>query len=150
MSHSRPSVPQKRPIWTRRLDAYSCSLRCGGPTVRPFKVTLKNYRCFEDSKPLSLELGPGFTALVGPNNSGKSSCLKFFYEARELFEGLKNINLLQSAAVGNRISGRFTSVDDQFEIFYNRNARPLVVEIDFPTAGGSELPRFVLRPNGPS
>src|SRR3989454_6279861 len=87
---------------------------------------------------------------VGPNNSGKSSCLKFFYEARELFEGLKNINLLQSAAVGNRISGRFTSVDDQFEIFYNRNARPLVVEIDFPTTGGSELPRFVLRPNGPS
>ena len=53
-----------------------------------FRVTLKNYRCFEDSQPLTLEVGSGFTALVGPNNSGKSTFLKSFHELRQLFGSL--------------------------------------------------------------
>src|SRR5438093_12263158 len=133
MSHSRPPVPQKQPIWTRRLDAYSCSLRSQGPAVRPFKVTLKNYRCFEDTKPLSLEVGPGFTALVGPKNSGKSSFLKFFYEARPLFGTLVgNVNEMRSLVNGPTRNVSFQAVDDQVEIFYNRNTRPLVIELELP------------------
>lgn len=34
-----------------------------------FWLTLKNYRCFPDSHPARLFIGPGFTALLGPNNS---------------------------------------------------------------------------------
>lgn len=55
-------------------------------------ITLKNFRCFEDSNPISIDIGRGFTALVGPNNCGKSSFLKFFYEFRGLFAfNAKNI-----------------------------------------------------------
>lgn len=32
-------------------------------------ITLKNYRCFPDSKPARISLREGFTALVGVNNS---------------------------------------------------------------------------------
>jgi predicted ATPase len=49
-------------------------------------LTLKNYRCFADEAPLRIEVRRGFTALVGANNSGKSSLLRFFFELRQLFQ----------------------------------------------------------------
>jgi len=112
--------------------------------VRPFKITLKNYRCFEDTKPLSLEFGPGFTALVGPNNSGKSSCLKFFYEGRQLLDALRNINTLRVIPGGGVINAQFLGVDDQVEIFHNRNARALSVELEFPVDGANQISRVRL------
>jgi len=112
--------------------------------VHSFKITLKNYRCFEDTKPLTLQIGPGFTAFVGPNNSGKSSCLKFFYEARQLFENLKNINTLAGGVAGSVFSAPFTSVDDQVEIFHNRNERPVVIEIEFPAPVDSHVSKIRL------
>ena len=107
--------------------------------MRPFKITLKNYRCFEDTKPLSLEFGPGFTALVGPNNSGKSSCLKFFYEARQVFATLSEFNTIRNIITGQQFSLSFQGVDDQVEIFHNRNTRPLVVELDFAAAAPTQI-----------
>ena len=112
--------------------------------MRPFKITLKNYRCFEDTKPLSLELGPGFTGLVGPNNSGKSSCLKFFYEARQLLDALRNINTLRSISAGGVINAQFLGPDDQVEIFHNRNRRALVVELGFPVDAPYQISRVRL------
>src|SRR6266705_3554839 len=112
-------------VWTPRHDAYLWSRGHQEFMVRPFKITLKNYRCFEDTKPLSLELGPGFTALVGPNNSGKSSFLKFFYEARQLFGTLTDLNAMRNAVHASRSSVSFQALDDQVEIFYNRNTRAL-------------------------
>jgi len=112
--------------------------------VGPFKITLKNYRCFEDTKPLSLEFGPGFTALVGPNNSGKSSCLKFLYEGRQLFDVLRNINSLRGLAGGAAINAQFLGVDDQVEIFHNRNGRPLVVELEFPVDAADQISKVRL------
>ena len=37
------------------------------------RITLKNYRAFTDSEPLRIEIDDGFTAIVGPNNVGKSA-----------------------------------------------------------------------------
>ena len=54
------------------------------------EITIKNYRCFPDSKPARIFLQKGFTGFVGVNNSGKSSLLKFFYEFRHLFARLSN------------------------------------------------------------
>jgi len=59
-----------------------------------FGITLKNYRCFSDTRPATIELGPGFTALVGPNNSGKSAYLKFLYEFQPLWVELQNPSVL--------------------------------------------------------
>ena len=44
---------------------------------------IKNYRCFGD-EPTIFRVRNGFTALVGTNNSGKSSLLRFLYEIRPL------------------------------------------------------------------
>lgn len=60
----------------RRIDC-ATPMRC--------RVTLKNYRCFPDAHPCRLDLREGFTGLVGANNSGKSSLLRFFYEFRGAF-----------------------------------------------------------------
>ncbi len=54
-------------------------------------ITLKNYRCFSDTKPATVEIGPRFTAFVGPNNSGKSSFPKFFYEFQQFWGYLNNV-----------------------------------------------------------
>lgn len=45
-------------------------------------VTLRNFRCFDWHNPGTLELSEGFTAYIGPNNSGKSAILKSVYELR--------------------------------------------------------------------
>ncbi len=55
------------------------------------KIIAKNYRCFSENNPLVLNLERGdVIGIVGPNNSGKSWVLKFFYELRHLFETLAN------------------------------------------------------------
>ncbi|MFJ6901781.1 ATP-dependent nuclease [Streptomyces hokutonensis] len=48
---------------------------------------IKNYRCFGD-EPTVFRVRDGFTALVGTNNSGKSSLLRFLYEFRPLLNQL--------------------------------------------------------------
>lgn len=52
------------------------------------KLILRNYRCFDWENPAILEFGNGFTAFVGPNNSGKSAALRSVYELRNLFGNL--------------------------------------------------------------
>jgi len=113
--------------------------------VRPFRITLKNYRCFEDTKPLSLELGAGFTALVGPNNSGKSSFLKFFYEARQLLGTLTgDVNTMQNALQVPQRNVAFQALDDQVEIFFNRNTRLLVIELELPATSVNHVSKVRL------
>lgn len=52
------------------------------------KLTLRNYRCFDWNNPATMEFGDGFTAFVGPNNSGKSTVLRSIYELRNMFQGM--------------------------------------------------------------
>jgi len=98
------------------------------------EITIKNYRCFSDSKPARIVLRKGFTAFVGVNNSGKSSLLKFFYEFRHLFQSLSyptNDNFTE-ALRGNPQPFNFaTSVLDIEEVFNNANNRNLEIQIQF-------------------
>jgi ABC-type Mn2+/Zn2+ transport system ATPase subunit len=95
-------------------------------------VTIKNYRCFQDTNPLKLEMGPGFTALVGPNNSGKSSCIKLFHELYELWANLLSCNTLTTLIRGGTIGISYRDVYDSREIFCDINVRPLSIEIELP------------------
>jgi ABC-type cobalamin/Fe3+-siderophores transport system ATPase subunit len=88
------------------------------------KITLRNYRAFDDSKPAEWELADDFRAFVGINNAGKSSLLRLFYEIRPaliLFCG-DNINA-QSMVYGGSEAPGFRGVADPSEVFCNRNQR---------------------------
>jgi AAA ATPase domain len=98
----------------------------------PFKITLKNYRCFADDNPASFAFNGNFTSFVGANNAGKSSLLRFFYEFRPLFQALANrssspnfSHYVQGSSVVFGIQG----VKDIEEVFYNGNERDIKIEL---------------------
>jgi ABC-type phosphate transport system ATPase subunit len=101
-----------------------------------FRITLNNYRCFSDEKPAVIEIDSGFTALIGANNSGKSSVLRFFLEFRNLFwclanwpqNGPFNVSLLH--------------VEDWDEVFCNRNRRSMIIDIENPGSGRGWLAKI--------
>lgn len=94
-------------------------------------ITLKNYRCFTDTKPATIDFAPGFTAFVGPNNSGKSAFLKFFYEFHNAWNNLLDAKFLVGLGVSPnewRGIGGFRQVPDPQEIVSDFTGRPLVIE----------------------
>src|SRR5690348_2464597 len=102
------------------------------------ELTIKNYRCFSDAKPARINIKQGFTALIGINNSGKSSILKFFYEFRELLQRLSDTAILNSLN-DNFQSFNFPSeIMDQEEVFCNLNNRNLTIQIQLIPTGETE------------
>jgi ABC-type cobalamin/Fe3+-siderophores transport system ATPase subunit len=94
------------------------------------EITIKNYRCFPDTKPVRVIVRDGFTAFLGVNNSGKSSLLKFFYELRNVFGSLSQPG--NNIAEALRAAGVYnppTSVGELEELFYNGNERGIQVTI---------------------
>ena len=120
---------------------------------REISLQLKNYRCFSEAHPAKLALKPGFTALVGVNNSGKSALLKFFYEFRNLFAQMQPgaAGLLHMMRTGTSVD--LLGVRDRLEIFNNVNNRDIEIDIAVkgnfgapPTAAGARAPnRVVIR-----
>lgn len=113
----------------------------GESTVK-IQITVKNYRCFDDANPLRIEIDNGFIALVGPNNSGKSSCLKFFYEQRYLWDQISNNALLNTARGVGKHGFQGLGLGDPEEIFSDLNDRNIVIEIriDNPRMAASGHP----------
>lgn len=100
-------------------------------------ITLKNYRCFPDEAPATFVLEDDFTAFVGPNNVGKSTLLKFFYEMRRVFETLNNVAPLRNALrePGSvQANVEFYDVRDQMECFSVVNSRPMTIELSLSVA----------------
>lgn len=92
------------------------------------KIIVKNYRCFSDANPLVIEFSPGFTALVGKNDAGKSTFLRMFYEFRALWTNLTgSINAMFQRTWGFNVP--YTDVPDAEAIFSNTNNRPLTLDI---------------------
>lgn len=103
--------------------------------MRDIRLTIKNYRCFDDSNPLVIELGRNFTALIGPNNSGKSSFLKFFFEFRSLWSALwQHFPALLKGTQYHISNFPLIGIPDPEEIFSNTNKRDLSIEIEIKEA----------------
>lgn len=96
------------------------------------EITLKNYRCFSESRPAKILLQNGFIALVGINNSGKSSLLKFFYEFRSLFSFLSSPHTFYRALKegGQDFNYPFSILDTE-EVFCNANNHSIEVQLRF-------------------
>jgi len=105
-----------------------------GVLLMDIELTIKNYRCFSDSQPLRFRLHRGFTALIGINNSGKSTLLKFFYEFRNLFAQISADppKELHTALRRDAVPFAFPpSIQDFSEIFCNLNDRDLEIHLHF-------------------
>lgn len=97
-------------------------------------ITLKNFRCFPDDKPARLRLDKEFTALVGVNNSGKSSLLRFFYELRPSLVALSNPGTMMQLFREIPLHLQHApSIIDPEEIFFKGNQRDLRIEFQVST-----------------
>ena len=107
------------------------------------QVTLKNYRGFVDEKPATISMARGMTALVGPNNAGKSSFLKFFHEFRDLFRKLSHPLQFQSSLQGGRSFFNTASLYELPEVFNNGNVRDMTVQLGVATQNLEGVPENV-------
>lgn len=103
------------------------------------ELTLKNYRSFADEHPATLRLRRGFTALVGKNNSGKSSLLRSIYELRHLFQEHATADRL-ATAVSNEQGAPFNGVADLEAVFCKLNSRDIEVSVTLPRQPDREVP----------
>ena len=104
------------------------------------ELTLRNYRCFTDTRPTRISLGGGLTAFIGVNNSGKSSLLKFFYEFRNLFSFLSapNAGIINALRKQPANFNYPPSITDMVEVFSDGNDHNLQIDLQF-TPGEEEL-----------
>ena len=113
-------------------------------------VSMHNYRCF-DAHGATFRISPGFTAFVGPNNSGTTAALKMFHELRNIFQhGATNILQFAQHGAGMAIMGVF----DQFEFFKDRKLDKPVIRLAFdsyaaPTGAASLSTAVLTATRGP-
>ena len=110
------------------------------------KITLKNYRCFKADSPARIEVRRGFTAFVGPNNAGKSTLLRFFYELRYVWMALINTQQIVNLISSDAIDISFQGTEDPTEIFFGRenDSHHLNIDCDFPVINENQISRVRL------
>lgn len=92
--------------------------------------TIKNYRCFADTKPAQFSIRPrGFTAFVGTNNSGKTTLLKLFYELRSVFQLMSGGGFKQALNGEDLFQLPSTGISDYQQIFSKFNDRHITLSI---------------------
>jgi hypothetical protein len=97
------------------------------------KLTVQNYRCFSEASPASFEVRDNFTAFVGPNNAGKSTLLRMFYELRALFVSLGNPAQFRDSVKGASQSFGIPTTP-QTSVFPRDNKNPLELKFEYEAA----------------
>lgn len=91
------------------------------------ELSLQNYRCFSMANRAQLRIGPGCTAIVGPNNSGKTSILRSFFELRRLYAELSKPQKLYNV-VTNGVVANFEA-ERPIELFNNANQEAMRIRM---------------------
>ena len=92
-------------------------------------ITVANYRCFSEKEPARFVLCDGLTAVVGANNTGKSTLLRFFWELRPLFTSLAAGAPGLAAAVGAYATFSPPTADVD-QLFHDASAGDLVIVVE--------------------
>ncbi|CAN1556767.1 AAA domain, group 15 [Sphingomonadaceae bacterium] len=101
-----------------------------------WKIEVRNYRCFTDEYPLKIDLSNPVTALIGPNNSGKSAALRFFWEIGRMIAQAPNALAVAYSVQGQAmLNNLLRPLSDPYSVFSALNDRPLVVDL-FPINDG--------------
>ncbi|MDR0534687.1 MAG: AAA family ATPase [Verrucomicrobiales bacterium] len=101
------------------------------------EVSVKNYRCFGEQSPARLKLNRGITALIGSNNSGKSTLLRLFYEFRPLFDKLSHdVDTTASLFQPGLPLPPLKAVQDPWKIFHRESKGDLVISVRILRAEG--------------
>lgn len=110
------------------------------------EITLKNYRCFKADNPARIEVRRGFTAFVGPNNAGKSTLLRLFYELRYVWMALINTQQIVNLISAGSIDISFQGTEDPTEVFFGRenDSHDLKIDCDFPVLNENQISRVRL------
>lgn len=93
-------------------------------------ITVSNFRCFSYEYPATFTLRDGFTSFVGPNNVGKSTLLKLFYELRSAFEVFTSSQLLSQALQHQGVLNLKEGASHS-EMFCNRNSEDAFLLLRF-------------------
>jgi predicted ATPase len=107
---------------------------------QPFDITVKNYRGFADFSPAKVRMSSGFSAIVGPNNAGKSSFLKLFFELRDLFSQFATPGFIFQGLGRNPWNAPLGNVPDPYALLCDFTKRPCTISISFPY--GSDVARI--------
>lgn len=104
-------------------------------TIGARKLILRNFRCFDWEHPAELIFDNGFTAIVGPNNSGKSSALRAVYELRSQF-----LHVAQLFSPQNNFNSNpgFPGVVDTLELANDKDQTKFEYELEI-SVNESEL-----------
>ncbi len=95
-----------------------------------WKIEVRNYRCFTDKNPLKIDLSNPVTALIGPNNSGKSAALKFFWEIGRMVAIAPSTLAGAYSIQGNaNTNNDFRALSDLYAVFSALNDRPITVDL---------------------
>ncbi|WP_433383444.1 ATP-dependent nuclease [Actinoplanes sp. CA-142083] len=89
------------------------------------ELTVSNYRCFGD-EPARISIKDGFAALVGTNNSGKSSLLRMLYELRPVIAA--TADFMKGTLPSPRLTTR-PNVAEGERVFHVGNDRPILLKI---------------------
>jgi hypothetical protein len=116
--------------------------------VRQFQIQLINYRCFSGTKPISWTFnGEALSSIVGPNNAGKSTFLRVFFELRGFLATLADHNEIAAWATSRDNHGiGINAIDDVAEVPSFGTDGPVIVDfsIDVTEKGQLRRMRFLM------
>jgi hypothetical protein len=95
-----------------------------------WRLEVKNYRCFTDEHPFEIDLSNPVVALIGPNNSGKSAALRFFWEIGRMVAAAPNTMANAHSVQGPPVlNNSMRPLSDPYSVFTVLNDRPIVVDM---------------------
>ena len=113
--------------------------------MRNFSVLLMNYRCFSGHAPVRWSFkGDSLTSFVGPNNAGKSTFLRLFYELRGVFQMLLTHQHFRQLLEEKNIGLPFHGVGDPAEIPSFHSLGPVIIEFGIDVSKGESLSKVRL------